>query len=297
MASPAPANVPSDPALKGPWTAYRTWACTAVFHKQAIDALTIWSLRLGISGAILATVAQQIHAGPSWLAKGLGGLGAAIVALAAYLSKQAQANDRSATWTKSRSAAESLKSGIILYRLSAPPFDGADRASQLKTRVEDLLGGLKNIESRPPDDKAVPSGTMSLDEYIKGRVEDQIIWYRKRAGEYQKKADLYRRVTAVLMGVAAVLAVASTVKGVSVWAPVVATIIAAITAHLKNQQYQMLITMYTSTALRLDLLAGEWAASGKTDQDKAERDTFIKSCEDTMSAENGAWIGLWSKKQ
>ena len=297
MASTAPVNVSSDPALRAPWTAYRTWACTAVFHKQAIDRLTLWSLRLGIAGAIIATLAQLIHTGPSWLAKSVGGLGAAIVALAAYLSKQAQANDRSVTWTKSRSAAESLKSGIILYRVSAPPFDGADRASQLRMRVENLLDSLKSVESRQPDDKPVPSGTMSLDEYINGRVQDQVAWYRKRAGEYQKKADLFRQITAVLMGVAAILAVASALKEVSVWAPVVATIIGAITAHLKNQQYQMLITMYTSTALRLDLLAGEWAASGKTDQDKAERDTFIKSCEDTMSAENGAWVGLWSKKQ
>ncbi len=132
--------------------------------------------------------------GPAWLSTGIGGLGAALVAVAAFLSGRAQADNRSTNWTRSRSAAESLKSGIILYRVSAPPFDGAD-----------------------------------------------------------------------------------------------------LTAYLKNQQYQVLIAMYNSTALRLELLAGEWAASGKSEQDKAERDTFIKSCEETMSTENGSWMGLWSK--
>ena len=54
------ANAPSDPALNGPWTAYRTWSCTSVYHKNIIDRLTQQSLWLGIAGAILATLGQQL---------------------------------------------------------------------------------------------------------------------------------------------------------------------------------------------------------------------------------------------
>jgi hypothetical protein len=177
-------KLPSEAALDGPWTAYRTWAATARYHKDAIDNLTRWSLRLAIGGAVVATLGEQI--GPvvpalPWLSKALGAVGAAAIALAAYLSRQAQADDREGIWTRCRSAAESLKSAIFLCRASAP-------------------------------------------------------------------------------------------------------------------RYQMLIAMYLSTALRLELITGEWAATGKTDRDRAERNTMIQRCEETMASENGSWLALWSKK-
>src|ERR1035437_9996385 len=60
------------------------------------------------------------------------------------------------------------------------------------------------------------------------------------------------------MAISALLALASAVTQLSMWAPLLGTITASITAHLKNQRYQMLIAMYLSTALRLDLITGEW---------------------------------------
>jgi hypothetical protein len=90
------------------------------------------------------------------------------------------------------------------------------------------------------------------------------------------------------------LTLASAVSAVSSWAAVISTVTAAIAAHLKNRRYQTLTATYQSTALRLGLLKSDWAASGKTDNDKPERDTFIQRCEETMSTENGAWVALWS---
>ena len=290
---------PSDTALTGLWAAYRTWAATARYHKDAIDRLTLWSLRLGIGGAIVATLGQQI--GPlatvGWLSNGLGGIGAAGVALAAYLSKQAQANDREGVWTRCRSAAESLKSGIFLYRAAAPPFDGADRIGQVRTQTEKVLQQMTGVEPRQPGPEPAPAlGPLTVDQYVAERVTDQIGWYERRASEHQRDADRCRRATAALMAISALLAVASSLSAVSVWAPVVATVTASITAHLKNRRYQMLTAMYQGTGLRLRLLLGEWAASGKADADTAERNTFIRRCEDTMSNENGAWVALWSKE-
>ena len=114
--------------------------------------------------------------------------------------------------------------------------------------------------------------------------------------EHQRKADKYRLATNWLGAVAALLAVATAGPPVSAWAAVVATITAAITAHLKNQQLQTLAANYRSTALRLRLIKTEWLGSGKTEADKDERDLFIQRCEDTMAAENGAWGALWSQK-
>jgi hypothetical protein len=124
---------------------------------------------------------------------------------------------------------------------------------------------------------------------------EQIDWYKKRAREHQTEADRYRGATSVLMAIGAVLTVASALSSVSLWAPVVATLASSITAHVKNQQLQMLTATYTKTALQLSSLLDRWRASGKTDGDKAERDAFLENCEQTMATENGGWSALWAK--
>lgn len=53
-------DISADPALSGPWTAYRTWSSTSIYHQSEIDRLTQGSLWLGIAGAILATLGQQL---------------------------------------------------------------------------------------------------------------------------------------------------------------------------------------------------------------------------------------------
>jgi len=211
-------NLASDPALDGPWTAYRTWAATARYHKEAIDNLTRWSLRLAIGGAIVATVGEQI--GPvvpalPWLSKALGAVGAAAIALAAYLSRQAQADDREGIWTRCRSAAESLKSAIFLYRASGPPFDGTDRAARIRSQTEKVLDDMKDVEARQPGPEDPPRLTpLTVDGYITERVQKAAGWYRKRAKEHQDSADLCRKGTAVLMAISALLALASAVNAI-----------------------------------------------------------------------------------
>jgi hypothetical protein len=298
MATPSTAKTPLDPALNWPWTTYRLWASTARYQRKKIDTYTTWSLWLAIGGAVLATGAEQFGsiAHLPMVAKALGMVAAGAVALAAFFSRQAQGDDRIKIWTRSRTAAESLKSCIFLYRAGAQPFDGADKAAQIYERTTKVINDMKGVEPRQPGQENVPDlNTLTVEDYIAKRAQDQIDWYNKRAKEHQSKADLCRGATTALMGIAALLTVASAITSLSVWAPVVATLITSITAHLKNQQYQMLTATYTATALRLGLLCGEWRASGKTDADKVERNGFIQRCEDTMSNENGSWPALWAK--
>jgi SMODS and SLOG-associating 2TM effector domain 1/SMODS and SLOG-associating 2TM effector domain 3 len=309
MTGTATTKSPGDPALSGPATAYRLWSNTARYHKGAIDRLTKWSLYLAIGGAVFATAGEQISLIKitdkqivsqdlvNVCAKALGVLGTVAVTLAAYLSQRAQADNRVGIWTRSRAAAESLKSLIFLYRAGVQPFDGPDRAAQIGQRVEKAIQEMHDVEPRQPDSaKALALDDLTVETYISERAYEQVIFYEKRAGEHQVKADRCRAATSVLMGVGALLALASAGTTLSVWAPVVATITASIAAYLKNQQYQILTATYTATALRLRLLLDEWKTSGKTDADKAERTTFILRCEETMSAENGSWSALWARK-
>jgi len=295
---------PPDPALTGPWAVYETWAATARYHKDAIDYWNQWNLRLAIAGAILAALGQQIM--PSAPKDGIlaivyrapGVAGAAIIALAAYFASQVLAGNREKIWIECRAAAESLKSAIYLYRAKAAPFDGQDRGVQLRQRVDQVLQQLKDIVPRQSTPEADPSlNPLTVDDYITERVDDQIKWYEGRARDYQGEAGKFRNWVFALGAASVVLGVASTFGAVSVWVAVIATITGALTAHVKNQRYQDLTAIYSTTAMRLRLLKSEWAESRKTDTDQAERDAFLRRCEETMSLENGGWMALWSQRQ
>jgi hypothetical protein len=228
--------------------------------------------------------------------KVLGVVASAAVALATYLSRQAQGDNRIAIWTRSRTAAESMKSCIFLYRANAAPFDGVDKAAQISVRTAKVNEDMQGVEPRQPgEEQAADLTPLTVDTYIATRLVEQADWYRRRAREHQREADRYRTATSLLTAVGAVLTVASMVSTLSLWAPVVATLASSITAHLKNQQLQMLIATYTKTALQLSSLLDQWRASGKTDANKAERDAFLERCEQTMATENGGWSALWAK--
>ena len=80
------------------------------------------------------------------------------------------------------------------------------------------------------------------------------------------------------------------------WVALLSTVVTSLTAYVKGQQYESMIALYQATASRLSLLKDKWLDSGKSDADTAERNTFIKSCEDTMSLENGAWVAKWAEQ-
>jgi hypothetical protein len=225
-------------------------------------------------------------------------LGSAVIALATHFSSQALAGNRERTWLKSRSGAESVKSAIFLYRAYVPPFDGADRGAQLRARVEKILTGLSEIPPRQPPLEAFPVlDRLNVDTYVTARVDAAINWYKGRALQYQQKSDRLRTYTFVLGAIAVLLGLASSFSTISAWSAVIATVIAALTAFAENQRYQSLLALYSATASRLGLLKGEWGQSGKTENDKAERDSFIQRCEETMALENGAWMAQWSEQQ
>jgi len=303
MALASPADLPNDAALAEPWTTYRTWAATARYHKKAIDFWSLWSLRLAIVGALFATLGQQVsplapHDGPlSILYRIPGVLGSALIALATYFSSQALSGNRDKIWIRSRSAAESVKSAIFLYRASVPPFDSTDRGAQIRARVEKVLEQLNEIPPRVPPAEALPVlDRLSVDQYIAARVDPSINWYKSRALEYQQKSDRLRTYTVALGVVTVLLGLASAFTTISAWSAVIATIVTSLTAFAQNQRYQSLLALYSATASRLGLLKGDWAQSAKSDNDKADRDAFIQRCEETMALENGSWIAQWSQQ-
>ena len=70
MATAAPAGV------NGAWSLYRQCAATSAFHKSQLETFTKISLWLGITGAVIGTVAQRMAPdSTSYTSKVLGVMG------------------------------------------------------------------------------------------------------------------------------------------------------------------------------------------------------------------------------
>jgi hypothetical protein len=288
---------PSTTGVNGAWSMYRRCAETSAFNKSQLEMFTRMSLWLAIIGAAIGTVTQYVAPGAtSPASKVLGVVASVIVALAALAATQASSADRDKIRIRCRAAAEALKSSVFLYSASVPPFDGANRAAALAERVESTMKELGGIQLRPGKMDKQPPGLLTSADYILHRVDDQIAFYTRSAVKYQSKADFWRYCSIGAAVLSAILGAVSATFSLSPGVALVATITTSLTAYVKNQRYESMIGLYQSTAIRLQLLKDQWLDSGKTDLDKAERDSFIQRCEETMAVENGSWVSQWSQQ-
>ena len=289
-------STPASTGVSSAWSMYRQCSATAGYHKSQLEFFTKLSLWLGIAGAVIGCVAQWIAADPTSItSKALGVTGSVAVALAGLAATQALSGRRDKLWIKCRAAGEALKSAVYLYSAFVPPFDGPDRAKALAARVEKTLQDLQGVDLRPATPRQ-PPGPLTAESYITARVDDQIGYYTSSAEKYQSKADFWRYCSLAGAAVSGLLGAISAMFSLAPWVALIATLIASITAYVKNQRYEAMIGLYQATALRLQSLKDQWVDSGKTDTDKAERDSFMQRCEETLALENGAWVAQWTEK-
>jgi hypothetical protein len=284
---------PPTTGIHAAWSFYRQCAATSAYHKKQLELFTKMSLWLGIAGAIIGTLGQVIAPDPKSTASRVAGIaGSIVVALAGIAATQATAGRRDKIWVKTRAMGEGIKTSVYLFCASAPPFDGTDRASVLAERAEKAIQELQGVELRPGTIKD-PPGSLTVDDYIKARVDDQITYYTNTAIKYQERADFWRFCGLLAASSGAILGGVSAMFSLAPWVALLSTVVTSLTAYVKGQQYESMIALYQATASRLLLLKDRWLDSGKSDADAAERNAFIKSCEDTMSLENGAWVTRW----
>jgi conflict system pore-forming effector with SLATT domain/uncharacterized protein DUF4231 len=289
MAAPTGANAA--------WSLYRQCAATSAFHKSQLERYTWASLWLGISGAAIGTASQYLAPDShSYLSKVLGVIASALVALAGFAATQASSGSRDKIWVKCRAAAEGLKSSVYLFCASVNPFDGPDRSAALAERVERILKEVAGIALRPGKMDRPAPGPMTAADYIRDRLDDQIKFYSGSVDKLQGKADFWRHVSVAAAALSAVLGAISAMYSLSPMVALLATLTTSVTAYVNNQRYESIVGLYQATAIRLQLLKDQWLDSGKTDSDKADRDSFLQRCEETLSAENGAWVAQWSQQ-
>ena len=190
-------------ALEYAWGEYRVWAATSRQKKGEIFSWKFRVLVLTVAGAILATVSKQLAGVSDPAAWAIGIVGGGLVALATYLGREILSPDQERIWIRARSLAETLKAEIFLFRTGAAPYEGPDPGPKLLKQVEKHLDTVADVQSvnLSAEDrrKRLPEGPLSVEEYIKERLDDQIdSFYRLRAQEYDRLMQRWRNINLAL---------------------------------------------------------------------------------------------------
>jgi SMODS and SLOG-associating 2TM effector domain 1 len=293
-------------ALKYIWSQYRTWALTSRKYKNEVSRWRDIVLALSIGGAILGTLSQQLTVwnlgGPSsWWSRSVGFISGAALGLAAYFAKEIFSPDPEGKAVRARAAAEAFKSDAYLLAAGVPPYDTAATTEELFAKTEQVKKGVASLApvTITVEEKIdrMPSIPMSIDDYIKQRVDDQIGYYSRAAAANSKKVAVGRRLSFILGAVAVVLGlVSATYASVAGWVAVIGTITAAIAARQYSGRYQFLIVSYHAVAEKLEWLKTRWEIERKTQGGTAPHHKFILACEEAISTENSAWMAEWTKK-
>jgi hypothetical protein len=308
--SDLPANVNGKQIVESAWRDQAIWSEVANRLKASLFKWRYRASVAGVLGAFLETLAAslaKLDARWWWLRASVALAGAVALAVVPYVAKTKVSKERVSDWVRARSVSEGLKDLIYRYLLGAPPFgtepsveDFIQRRQRLKNRVEDLNIHAASID---PPTRARPV-TLSVEEYVQGRLNGQIEGYyrpkgRQKALAAEKLHDLefWLGFLAVIMGAAACAAAATGVTSLSVfgpWVAVVTTASAAVTAHLAASRYDHEAIIYFGTADRLADLRDTWLAHPNR-MDAACVAKFVDDCEQAISTENEGWLAKWTR--
>jgi hypothetical protein len=292
-------------ALEHFWGQYRVWAETARKHQKVLNAWRIRVLLLGVAAAVISAFSdpRALPWPEGWPTLGvprsaLGVAGGVLLGLTAFLTRELLGPEREGRWLRARAAAEAFKREGYLLAAGAPPYGGPVTRDLLE-RARGILAGVGDLQEEAVAEeqrlKGLPPCPLSVDEYVKQRVEDQIRYYRRRAGEHGVVVGRVRWLTVVLgVGAFVLGALGGGVAGV--WLVVITTVTASLAAYLYANRLQYLIGSYTAAARNLDALRVGWQTFGD-EADDAERDRFILDCEAVLSAENQSWVAEWARKE
>lgn len=304
MAAPVPFDNDSlNAALNSIWGQYRTWAITS---RKYTNEVTRWRkivLWLSISGAILGTLSQQLPAwgmftAESWWSRGLGFASGVALGLAAFFTKEIFSPDPEGRAVRARAAAEALKSQAYLIATGAPPYDSASTDLFAKQdRVTKAVENLTSITLKPEQKlERLISAPMTVEDYLKQRVDDQITYYTNSAIANEKKISTGRMLSWTFGAAGVILGFLATQRpSAAAWVAVIGTITAAIAAQQYSGRYQFLILTYQAAMEELGELKNRWAGEHKTLGVAADH-KLVLAVEKVITSENSAWMVEWTKK-
>ena len=209
-------------------------------------------------------------------------------------------------WVLLRSAAESIKREIYLYRLRAEGYDADDtREKNLSQAVEDITRRLARTEANttalpaytgpiPPANAASAQDDglrfLGTDQYVRLRLEDQLAFYRRKS--VLMETEFRRWQMAVLLSGALGTLLAALGGQAVIWIAFSAAIGGACLAFLSFQQTETNLVSYNQTATDLDNILSWWTALEPEEQALPEH---IKSLAEHTEKVLGDELNGWAQ--
>jgi MFS family permease len=285
-------------ALETVGNAAATLSASSVAMKRKLERARWTALGLAVVAAILGAVtAAVIEENDPWrwafafataLALGLG----------PWLTAHFLGQNQATRWIAVRAAAEALKREVYRRAARCKPYDGPAQEADIalikeKQEIEADLGDVEEMAAESMD---LPKSEIDLNTYVTNRVENQISWLRRRAGDHARRAATLRAAEIVVALIGVVLSAAGAAFGdtfsakyLAPFIGVVTTVSTALIAHIEAGRYDFIAAMYRATAKRLE---NEQASHPPT----TPLPDFVDKCEAILSAENSAWMAKFLKQ-
>jgi hypothetical protein len=270
----------------------------ALFRSADRSSLVAQRRFLTTTGAILILIAFAALMG-AVAGRWSGWVGAVAFLVAIVMGALAVTQNLERTWYDGRALAESAKTLTWLYLVRGGEFgDGQSSPDDaFKANLRELRGELASIDfvvreagvEITPRMRELRSATLEVrrDAYVKGRIEGQIEYYRRRSAEHGRDARLLFLATWTAQAVGLVGAVlkATAVLDFDLLG-VGAAAAASLTAWLQARDHVTLQRAYELTADELDLVR-EDVPSGN---DEGVWGAFAAEAEAAISREHVMWV-------
>jgi uncharacterized membrane protein YphA (DoxX/SURF4 family) len=284
------------------------WSVTANRLKASIDRARWAVFIFSVLGAVLATLASQLTP-PAGVTSGISAAdlrtwlvtaGALSLATATFFTQRLLGQEHVVSWVRVRAISEALKREAYKFATGAPPYNQANSESLLnaeRQKIESDGDDLIAMLVTNPGAGSVPRTTLTPKQYVERRVDEQIKFNNKRAGDYRATATWLRRTEFGLALAATLITAIASITGkstsifgfpfdIAALTAVLTTIAGAVLAHVEASRFDFVVTTYLATARQLEDRKG-----GAQEPLSA----LVNDCETIIGTENLSWIAKWTK--
>jgi len=304
-----------DPLLESAWQNMALFDESAKILQRNFNRFQKFILGIGVLATLLSIIYTQYKVlFPTVFSTILSDV---LIALPITISILIAALNRfryGAKWVLLRAAAEAIKGEIYHYRTKSflykqekdkdktttttlkPKEKLSSRinyinSSLMKTDVS--LHGLYKYNGPIPPQMNGAAGkddgysTLSAEQYIKIRIDDQLSYYQNTAFKLEKQLKTFQWLILLSGGVGTFLAAA----GFPIWVALTTTLVATFVSFLEYKQLENTLIKYNQTRTELSNIKLWWISLSNSERTKEEnKDKLVQKIEDFLRTELSGWI-------
>ncbi len=289
------------PILEVAWLRHAQLDQIALKRSRQYMSLRRWITILGVLAALFAVFSQIIPFETSGLL-GVIVRGVLIIlpilasGLAAYTSSFYSNGD----WLIARAGAEEIKKEVFSYRTILK--DSSSKRVWLEKRLVEIqrsvfrgMGGELTMEEyngplpvhyNPNDPSSDPGfHDLSMDEYFKYRVKDQLLWHSRKVVQRQSERRRLQLLILISGGIGAFMAVI-----LPLWVAVTASLTAAFIGWQELRNLDAVVKNYSKVRMELGIIHDHWKNLLAEEKTQSEFFNMVKSTEEILWSQNIEYI-------